>query len=93
MAHACNLSYLGDDDHGSRPAQWKKLMRPYIKNKSGMMVHTCNPSYAGDIDRRIVVQGWPRQKVQDLIQKVTKAKKRLGVWLKWQSACPASEGP
>jgi hypothetical protein len=36
--------------------------------------------------RRIRVEDWPQAKLQDTLQKITKAKKkkkRVGAWLKW----------
>jgi hypothetical protein len=41
-----------------------------LKNQPSMVVHISNPSYLEDRDRRIVVQGHTRQKVnQTLSQK------------------------
>jgi hypothetical protein len=31
----------------------KKLVRPHLNNKLGMVVHTSHPSYTGGIGRRI----------------------------------------
>jgi hypothetical protein len=36
-------------------------------NKEGIMVHAYNLNYEGGIDRRIVIQDWPRLKAGDPI--------------------------
>jgi hypothetical protein len=33
----------------------KKLLRPYLKNKPGVVAHVCKSSYTRDRGRRIVV--------------------------------------
>jgi hypothetical protein len=38
-----------------------------------LSVHADNSSYTGGISRRIIVWGWPRQRVEDPIWKITKA--------------------
>jgi hypothetical protein len=35
----------------------------------GAVAHSYNPSYTGDKGRRIIVQGWSRQKCETLSQK------------------------
>jgi hypothetical protein len=35
----------------SRPAQ-AKVVRPYLKNKLGVLVHSCDPSYSAGRGRR-----------------------------------------
>jgi hypothetical protein len=40
-----------------------------------MVVHTCNPTYSSSRDKRIVVQGQPRQKHKTLYENQTKTKK------------------
>jgi hypothetical protein len=35
----------------------KKLARPYLKDKPGMVVHTCNPMYMEGRGRTIVALG------------------------------------
>jgi hypothetical protein len=42
-------------------------------------VHVCNPSYSGDRDRRIMVQGQPRQKVSKTPSQKTN-------WTWWNTA-------
>jgi hypothetical protein len=37
MAHSCNPSYLGgrdQEDHGSKPALSKQLLRPHLKKSN-----------------------------------------------------------
>lgn len=38
------------------------------------MVHACNSSYEGDKSRKITIQGWSWERIQDPIQKIAKAK-------------------
>jgi hypothetical protein len=46
--------------------------------------HSYNTSKAGGIDRRIKVQGWPRQKCETILKKRKKEKeKRVGGMHKW----------
>jgi hypothetical protein len=40
----------------------KKLERPYLKTKLGVLVHICNHSYLGNECRTIIVQGWTKAK-------------------------------
>jgi hypothetical protein len=35
----------------------KKLARPNLKKKAGVVVHACHPSYVGSISNRIKVVG------------------------------------
>jgi ribosomal protein L7Ae-like RNA K-turn-binding protein len=35
-------------------------------------------------DRRVTVQGSPRQKQKTVPEKITKSKKELGAWLHWK---------
>jgi hypothetical protein len=44
----CNalLSRQTQENRGSRPVQ-AKLVRPYLKNKLGVVVHICGSSYSG----------------------------------------------
>jgi hypothetical protein len=44
-------------------------------------MNTCNPSFLAGGGRKIVVQGWPRQKWEILSEDKLKAK-GLDVWLK-----------
>jgi hypothetical protein len=71
MAHACDPSYSGgrdQEDKRSQPAQAKVRVNPppcILANKLGIVLHSCGPSGAGGSGRKIMVQGWPRQKLQD----------------------------
>jgi hypothetical protein len=47
----------------------KKLAKPCLKNKLGVVVHAGNLSHAGGKGRKITVQAWPWQKMQDCMQK------------------------
>jgi hypothetical protein len=72
------------EDCGSRPAWEKSYQDPISTNKPGKVMHAWNPSYMGDVGRRIVVQCWLGKNHKILSKKkTTKAKKRLGAWLKW----------
>jgi hypothetical protein len=75
VAQACNPSFMGGgdwEDHGSRPSQEKKFMRPpSSKPMAGQVVRTCHPSYAG-------MPGQPRHRARP-ISKVTNAKRAGGV--------------
>jgi hypothetical protein len=44
-----------------------------------MVIQICNLSYTGCIDRRIMFQGWPRQKVQAFSKSDLKAKRARGM--------------
>jgi hypothetical protein len=56
VAHTCDPSYL---ESRGREDQFKtslgKIVRPYFKNKPGMVGHACNPSYIGDVRRKMKV--------------------------------------
>jgi hypothetical protein len=60
-------------DHNWRPAQ----VRPFQKNKLGIVAHTRNSSFLKGADRRIVVYGQPSQKHETLSEKWLK-QKRVG---------------
>jgi hypothetical protein len=47
----------------------KKLVKPYLKNKPGMVVHAFNSSFLGDEGRRIEVSVLVRQKCRTLSEK------------------------
>jgi hypothetical protein len=47
----------------------KKLMRPYLKKKLGLVVHIYNPSYLRSGGRTIMVQDQPRQNHETLSKK------------------------
>jgi hypothetical protein len=57
MVHACNPSFSGDgdqEDHSSRTAWAKKIVRPHLnKKKLGLVAHNCHPSYIDGIIRMI----------------------------------------
>jgi hypothetical protein len=53
-----------------------------------MVARDHNSSYSRSRSRRIIFQGWPRQKCETLSEKQTK-EKELGVWLLWYSGCLA----
>jgi hypothetical protein len=40
-----------------------------------MIVHACNPSFLGGRDRRIMIQGLPKEKHKTLSEKHTKRKR------------------
>jgi hypothetical protein len=63
------------EDHSSRPA-WAKVRKTLsrIKNKPGMATHICNLGYSRGGDRRATIQDWPREKLNTLSKKQTKAK-------------------
>jgi hypothetical protein len=72
-SHTCNPNYLWDGD--TRILVWvqpsqKSYQDPISKNKLGVVYHSYNPSYARSIGR-IPVWGCPRQKILDLISKIT----------------------
>jgi hypothetical protein len=77
----CNHSSLGGgdlEDHNLRPAQGKKLSRE-IPISANRQMWWCKPMVPAT---GRLAPGRPR---------TTKAKKkRVGTWLKWQSACLAS---
>jgi hypothetical protein len=52
----------------------QKAVRPYFKNKSGMVEHTYGFSYSEGRNRSILVQGQPRQKIKTLYEKQTEGK-------------------
>jgi hypothetical protein len=54
-------------------------VRPYLKNKSPVLVHICNASYSGGRVRSIVAQGWPEQKQEALSEKQNKNAKVVRV--------------
>jgi hypothetical protein len=49
-----------------QPGQ-KKLVRPCLKEQTGVLVHICNPNYVGSISRRMAVQSQSKQIEGDLI--------------------------
>jgi hypothetical protein len=63
-------------------SQSKKLVRPHLNKKLGVVVHACHPSYVGGVSRRIAVQASPGKKHETLSEKQLK-QKGLGMWLKW----------
>jgi hypothetical protein len=60
-------------DYGLQSARVKTYQGPFSRNKLGTVVHTIKNAYVGGISRRIVVQGQWQSKMQDSIQKITKA--------------------
>jgi hypothetical protein len=44
---------IGDSQFGA--SLDKKLARPYLQNKPGMVVYTCNPNYVGHGGKSIMV--------------------------------------
>jgi hypothetical protein len=71
LAHTCNPSYSGgrdQEDRSSNSLQAKKLVRPQLHKKLGMMVCTCDPSYTGGITRRTVVQASLEENVKHYLK-------------------------
>jgi hypothetical protein len=44
--------------------------------RPGMVAHACNPSYSRSVGRKIVVQGWPRQKEKRYYLKKNSSKQK-----------------
>jgi hypothetical protein len=63
-------------------SMYKKFLRPYLKNKLGVVVYICHPSYVVGRGRRIMVVGWPGQKLETLSEKQTKSRRQV-MWLRW----------
>jgi hypothetical protein len=59
----------------------QKLVRPYLKNKPGIVMYICGLSYSGVGDRRITIQGQTGQKHETVSKKQAKCKKDWRVWL------------
>jgi hypothetical protein len=57
VAHACNLTYLGDRDQEDG-----ELVRPHLNNKLDMVAHAWDPSYKGGIGIGDCSPGQPMQK-------------------------------
>jgi hypothetical protein len=54
------------EDTCSRQAP-TKLVRPYVKNKQGMVAHTCDASYSGGRGRKIEILCQPGQTYQEYV--------------------------
>jgi hypothetical protein len=71
VVQICNSSYLGGRDRKimvwGQPRQ--KLVRPYHKNKLGIIVSACGPSFLQGGDRMIAMENSAQAKVSDLIWK------------------------
>jgi hypothetical protein len=80
VSHVYNPSYSGGkdwEDYSLRPC-WARLPTPISINKLGVVAHTCHSSY-----QEAYLGGQQfrpaKTKLQDHIQKITKAKKTAGV--------------
>jgi hypothetical protein len=72
-----NISYTRGRDRKSdlQGHPGKKLVRPYLKNKPGMVAHAYYPSYSESKGRRLWVQGQFGQMYETLTEKQTKSTK------------------
>jgi hypothetical protein len=77
-AHACDLSRDKRIVIRGQPRQ--KLVRPYLKNKPGVVKQVYNPNYWGGRDKRISVYGLKKSERSCLRNKLKK--EEMGVWLK-----------
>jgi hypothetical protein len=58
----CNPSYLGGREWDVRLTRPKYYSDLHLNKQAGVVANVCNTSYMGDLGRRVVLQGWPRQK-------------------------------